>query len=82
MANTMKGMPGYICSDQSASTGGMKGGKGSGPKREGPIGKRGSSGPFPATAKGTVTRSYKKDSTGHPGRIERLKGHARTSYEK
>jgi hypothetical protein len=79
--NTMKGMPGHIKTGQSASEGG-KGGKGAGPKREGPIGKRGSSGPFPSISKGTVTRSYKADSTGHPGRMERLKGHAKTSYEK
>ena len=78
----MKGMPGPIKTGQSASTGGAKGGSGAGPKREGPIGKRGSSGPFPSTARGTMTRSYKAASTGHPGRIESLRGHAKTSYEK
>jgi hypothetical protein len=35
-------------------------------------------------AHGTMTASYKKDSTsaGHPGRMESMRGRARTSYER
>lgn len=76
--NTMKGMPGHINTGANASTGGAKGGSGAGPKREGPIGKKGSSGPFPMTAKGTMS----KNALGHPGRMESLRGRAKTSYEK
>lgn len=79
--NTMHGMPGHIKTGQTAASGGMKGGKGEGPKREGPVGKRGSSGPFPKTAPGTITKSYHADSTGHPGRVEKLAGKGRTSFE-
>ena len=75
------GMPGFVKSGQSASMGGAKGGSGSGPKREGPIGKRGSSGAkgLNKPAPGTSTKSYRSDSTGHAGRIERMK--ALTSFE-
>lgn len=79
--NTMSGMPGHIKAGMTASEGGARGGKGVGPKREGPIGKRGSSGAkyMGKSAPGTMTRSYRSESTGHPGRIEKMK--ARTSFE-
>lgn len=79
--NTAHGMPGPIKTGQTASEGGAKGGSGSGPKREGSIGKRGSEGAkrLNKAAPGTSTKSYHADSTGHPGRIERMK--ARTSFE-
>lgn len=147
--NTMSGMPGYINAHQSENMDGARGGKGVGPHREAPVGKRGSSGAKHMAkaheATGTVTKDYRKSSTrsegtlkdashtgshhihtktkshgmpgqkapptsfgsitgqrvgidmkehraknqeaadhiprGHAGRMEKLKGHARTSYE-
>lgn len=79
--STMPGMPGHICAGQTAAEGGAKGGHGVGPKREGPIGRKGGSGAksMGKAAPGTTTKSYHAASTGHPGRIEKLK--ARTSFE-
>lgn len=80
--NTMKGMPGRIKVAGSASNI-LTGKGGSGPKREGPIGQKG--GLHRAnnqSGRGTTTKSYRAASTGHPGRVERLIGHARMSTEK
>lgn len=78
MANTMKGMPGPIKTGLGTSSAGLASSPGVGPKKEGPIGKRGSSGPFPSTARGTMS----KNALGHKGRMESLRGRAKTSYEK
>ena len=80
--NTMKGMPGRIKVAGKTSAAGLKGAGHTGPKRAGPIGQKG--GPHRAnnqTGMGT-TRSYRAASTGHPGRIERMIGHAKMSTEK
>lgn len=65
-SNTMNGMPGYINAHQSESMDHARGGKGVGPKREGPVGSRGGSGAKgmakAAEATGTVTKSYHKSS--------------------
>lgn len=68
--NTMTGMPKAISTGASGSRAGMASGSGAGPHREGPIGRRGSSGPFPKTAKGTIA-----------GKMESLKGRAKTKSE-
>lgn len=71
--NTMAGMPGYIDAHQTEAMDGARGGKGVGPHREGPVGKRGSSGAKnlgKSNATGTVTRSYHESSTGRAGPIK------------
>lgn len=71
--NTMSGMPGYINAHQTESMDHARGGKGFGPRREGPVGKRGSSGAGhmgKSDATGTVTRSYKASSTDSAGSIK------------
>jgi hypothetical protein len=68
--NTMTGMPKAIGTGASGSRAGLAKGGGAGPHREGPIGRRGSSGPFPKTAKGTIA-----------GKMESLKGRVKTKSE-
>lgn len=72
MPNTMNGMPGYIDADKSSSMDHVRGGKGVGPKREGPIGHKGGSGAksMGKGAPGTTTPNYHKSSTGRAGPIE------------
>jgi hypothetical protein len=88
--NTMQGMPGHIDAGQSTASGGMKGGKGFGPHKGGPIGQKGGSGAKSMgkakDAPGTTTKDYKSASTGRAGtlkgnggKMEKLK--ARTSAE-
>jgi hypothetical protein len=81
--STMPGMPSHIKAGQSDSRGSAQGGKGVGPKREGPIGHKGGSGAkkLAKAAPGMSTKSYKSESTGHPGRLEKLSGKARMSTE-
>lgn len=90
--NSMKGMPGHIKTGQDTSSGGLASSPGMGPKREGPIGKKGSTGAkhFSASqARGSADKSYRATSTGPAGKIvgnagkmESLKGRAKTSWEK
>lgn len=47
-------MPSWVDSGMTKDADGMKGGKGAGPKREGPIGRKGPTGPFPKKAPGTM----------------------------
>jgi hypothetical protein len=70
--NTLAGMPGYIDADKSSSMDHVRGGKGVGPKREGPIGKKGGSGAksMGKGAPGTTTPNYHKSATGRAGPIE------------
>jgi hypothetical protein len=88
--NTMSGMPGHIDAGQSTASGGMKGGKGFGPHRGGPIGEKGGSGAKAMgkakDAPGTTVKNYKSASTGsagtlrgNGGKMEKLT--ARTSAE-
>jgi len=75
--NSMKGLPGFIKTGQDKSSGGLVDGKGIGPKREGPIGRRGGSGsPSMDSGKfrGSSDKSYRATSTGAPGRIASNKG--------
>lgn len=68
-----KGMPGYIKTGQDASSGGLASTKGSGAHREGPIGKKGSSGPMYADSKkarGSTDKSYRATSTGPGGSVK------------
>lgn len=70
--NSMKGMRGYITTGQDKSSGGLKDKSGIGPKREGPIGRKGGSGaPRMDSGKfrGSSDKSYRATSTGAPGRI-------------
>ena len=67
------GMPGYIKTGQDASSGGLATGKGNGPHREGPIGKKGSSGISNmdgSKARGSMDRSYRATSTGPGGSVK------------
>jgi hypothetical protein len=70
--NTMNGMPGYINAHQDESMSHAKGGKGFGPHREGPVGKRGSSGAksMGKSKTGTTTPSYHADSTRSAGTLK------------
>ena len=86
--NTMHGMPGYINAGVSKESGSMKGGKGVGPKREGPIGRKGGSGVerLAKAAPGMSVKSYKAESTGRAGTLKGSGGKmekltARTSAE-
>lgn len=83
---TLQGMPGHIKTGQTTSSAKLTGGGGSGPKREGPIGKRGSSGAASmakaSKGAGTVVKSYRAASTGQAGKMESMKGRARTSWER
>jgi len=82
--NSMKGMPGHIKSGQDASDGGLTNSGGIGPKREGPIGKRGSSGsPRMDTAKfrGSSDKSYRATSTGPAGRIVKAESIGKSERE-
>lgn len=75
--NTMKGMRGFIKTSTDKSSGALKGGSGSGPHREGPIGRKASpgsahySGKFADQGKfrGSSDKSYRATSTGPAGRI-------------
>lgn len=69
----MHGMPGYVKTGQDASSGALTGGSGMGPKREGPIGKKGGSGsPNMDAAKfrGSSDKSYRATSTGPGGTMK------------
>ena len=82
-ANTMKGMPGTINATAHRDSSDTLTGKGFGPKREGPIGSKG--GAHRANkqnGRGSTDPSYRASSTGHPGRIEKLFGKAKSSWEK
>lgn len=70
--NTMSGMPGYIDADRGSSMDHVRGGKGVGPKREGPIGEKGGSGArhMGKGNSGTTTPNYHKTTTGRAGPIE------------
>jgi len=75
--NSMKGLPGFIKTGQDASSGGLTNSAGIGPKREGPIGKRGASGsPNMDSGKfrGSSDKSYRATSTGPGGTIQSNKG--------
>lgn len=96
--NTMKGMRGSINTTQKQDSSDVLTGKGGGPKREGNIGHKGGAhradqGASQAT--GSMDKSYKATSTGPAGKItsqrlvpsgggkmESLRGKARTSWEK
>lgn len=70
--NSMKGMRGYITTGQDTSDGGLKDKSGIGPKREGPIGKKGGSGAANMDSgkfRGSSDKSYRATSTGKPGRV-------------
>jgi hypothetical protein len=71
--NTMNGMPGYINAHQTESMDHARGGKGFGPHREGPVGKRGSSGAKSmgksGNATGTTVKNYKSASTDSAGSL-------------
>jgi hypothetical protein len=76
-SNSMKGLPGFIKTGQDKSSGGLVDGKGIGPHREGPIGKRGGSGNPDMDAgkfRGSSDKSYRATSTGPAGRIASNKG--------
>ena len=76
-SNSMKGMPGFLKTGQDASDAGAKGGSGSGPKREGPIGEKGHRGASYMDGKkfrGSSDKSYRATSTGPGGRIVSNKG--------
>jgi hypothetical protein len=79
--NTMKGMPGRI-----KVAGGCKNilkGPHVEPHKGGPIGsKSGAHRANDQRGAGTTAKSYRATSTGHPGRVERLVGHAKMSTEK
>jgi hypothetical protein len=71
--NTMSGLPGYIKTTQDKSSSGLKGGSGSGPKREGPIGKAGGRrGNWQTSSKlgGSSDYSYRATSTGRAGAVK------------
>lgn len=88
--NSMKGMPGHIKAGQDTSSGGLTNSAGIGPKKEGPIGKKGSTGVkhFSASqARGSADKSYRATSTGpagkiSPGKMESMRGRAKFSTEK
>jgi hypothetical protein len=70
----MHGMPGFVKTGQDASSGGLANMKGSGPRREGPIGKRGSAGlkaMDSSKARGSTDKSYRATSTGPGGTVKR-----------
>lgn len=70
----MHGMPGFVKTGQDTSAGGLANMKGSGPHREGPIGKKGSSGPLYADQRkfrGSSDKSYRATSTGPGGSVKR-----------
>ncbi len=70
----MHGMPGYVKTGQDGSSGGLASSKGSGPHREGPIGKKGSSGPLYADTqkfRGSSDKSYRATSTGPGGTVKK-----------
>jgi hypothetical protein len=88
-SNSMHGMPGRIKTGQDASSAGLASSPGVGIKKAGPIGQKG--GPHRANqqkGKGSTDTSYRATSTGPAGKIvgsgkmESLKGRARTSWEK
>ena len=68
------GMPGFVKTGQDASSGGLASSKGVGPHREGPIGKRGSSGVLNADTRkavGSTDKSYRATSTGPGGTVKK-----------
>lgn len=69
-----KGMPGYIKTGQDTSSGGLTTSSGTGPKREGPIGRRGSSANIDKMdaqkARGSMDKNYRATSTGPGGTIK------------
>jgi hypothetical protein len=71
--NTLNGMPGYITAHEPENMGHAKGGKGFGPHREGPLGKKGSSGAKrmgKGKAAGTTIANYKSASTDSAGSLK------------
>lgn len=89
--NSMKGMPGHIKAGQDASSGGLKNSSGIGPHKGGPIGQKGGTSAkshfTAAKSRGSADKSYRATSTGPAGKItagkmESLKGRAKTSMEK
>jgi hypothetical protein len=96
--NTMKGMRGSINTGQKRDSSDTLNGKGFGPKREGPIGRHtgaahGKDGASQAT--GSMDKSYRATSTAKPGKVmsqstvpsgagkmESLRGRAKTSWER
>lgn len=88
-SNSMHGMPGRIKTGQDTSSSGLASSPGVGIKKPGPIGHR--SGAHRANKQsggGSTDRSYRATSTGPAGRItssgkmESLKGRAKTSWER
>lgn len=108
--SSLAGLPGYIKTGQDKSSNSLAASSGAGPKREGPIGKKGGShGDWQSHSKanGSMDKNYKATSTGpagriakssgtslkgasnkggsegegHRGRMESLRGRARTSWE-
>lgn len=96
--NTMKGMRGSINTAQKRDSSDTLNGKGGGPHREGPVGHKGGAHRAThgaAQAEGSMDKSYRATSTAKPGKVasqgvapsgggkmESLRGKARTSWEK
>lgn len=90
-SSSMKGMPGHIDTGQDASSGGLKNSSGIGPRKPGPIGRKGGTSVkahfTAAKARGSADKSYRATSTGPAGKItagkmESMKGRAKFSTER
>jgi hypothetical protein len=68
------GMPTWADTGANAGRAGAQGGSGSGPKKEGPIGRRGSSGPFPKVARGTMGPNSAWDGSHKPKAVVQVSG--------